>query len=368
METENKSVVNNEEKNLKPFLSVFIILLIIILGYFLVWRSITAKLKNSVASKFGDNLEYSSISVSGFPFKKVFTIKDVVTKEVSFLPISVNRYEETRVDFIKISGFIFSRDMDVEFGKITISSDISNKDSTYNIQFNETPVISFSTYSNSWLKSFKYSDNGYKILNSKNDAIQVSDKNIIDIDSVKNGDNLDYSLLLDIQGNTTSLNINKNNDLHKYTFKAELSYSYITENGDFNNSILKINDIILKSDNKEVFDIKGEVLRDISDKYSYGNIKIVVYNYKKIMDDFKKDLKQQTKSLTQNAVNKKEEQEYEKLAINTLNAIEKIIRKNKETTKDKGVIELSRLKNKNDYIVNGDSVFNILQNDILGNI
>ena len=66
--------------NIKAFISVFVVFLLIILVYFFIWKSITTKMKNIIADAFKD-FKYESISISGFPFHKTITIGNISFKD-----------------------------------------------------------------------------------------------------------------------------------------------------------------------------------------------------------------------------------------------------------------------------------------------
>ena len=362
MENDNIEMSDNfskiDPKNLKPFLSVFVILVIIIFGYFFFWRSVAMKMKNSIIEML-DDYQYEQIKVSGFPFSKKVVVKDLSFSNKT--PLITNN--EVKIKEFKVSSFILSRKMDVELKDVSVLDSEENKE--YNLVYNEDPEISISLYSNGDLESFNYKDNGYRVISNNNETLYTADKSEIKVESLVNGKTTDYSIIGTLQ-NMQNIKVLKTDDSvsetitpNAYNMDFDISSSF-TDNGEREtNSIIRINSVNF-STNQTTFDLNGEIIKDDSDPYSYGNLKISLKNYKDLLEAYKKAVIQAL-IVEEKDSSEEEKKSYSNLINIVFDTINEVIKKNPDSTDQIAKINVSREKNAKDYMINGEGFISIIQ-------
>lgn len=346
-------------RNIKPFLSVFIILIILLSGYYFIWRSITVKMKNIVADSLKD-YKYDSITTGGFPFTKKVKVNNITFGNDMFLATK----NQVNIKEIIVSSFIFSGTLDIKFKDV---STLSSLDTTiYSLAYNEEPLINISFYSNGSLKDFNYSDLGYRVISGDNKTLYTADKSNLNVKSVLNGDKVDYSISGDFQNMQNILIIEKDAEsLIKevpeiYNLKFDISSSITKKDGETESSTIKINSFDLAGNKNNLVSITGDIFKESGDPYSFGDVKVVLSNYNVLMKEYKTDVLEALKIENVDLSNDDKKQ-YISIVNGMFNEINNVIKKNPETTADAAVILISRAKNNPDYSINGESLFEIIQ-------
>lgn len=357
-------VINNKKysiKNIKPFLSVFAILLLIILAYYFVWKNIATKAKNVISESIKD-FKYESLTVSGFPFSKNISINKI--DFINNTPLATQNY--VSIDKITISSFIFSRDFSIKLKDIKTINSVDN--SVFILNYNEDPQINVSFYSDGTLKSFNYSDIGYRVVNN-NETLYTASKSLVDVESTKADNTTDYSIIGDLQ-NMQNISIldKKDQSAEKiepeiYNMKFNISTSLTIKDNKLDSSIIKIISANLVGNKNTNISLTGEIIKSLDDPYSYGSLKLKLANYQKWLESYKKDIvealtveSQANKEIKNNELN-----QYVQMVDRLFSIIKTTVAKNAETKNDSGVLTLERKKNASDYTINGDSLFGIIQ-------
>ncbi len=363
MEDRNiETTVNSNDngiKNLKPFLSVFIILIILVLGYYFIWRSIVIKMKNIAVDSLKD-YKYDSISIGGFPFVKKVKVKNITFGNDLFLATR----NQVNVKEITISSFIFSSTLNVKLKDITT---ISTIDSTvYSLAYNEEPAMTISFYSNGSLKAFNYSDLGYRVVSSDNKTLYTADKSSLNIQSILNDDTVDYSINGEFQNMQNIAIIEKDNEAlikevpEIYNLKFDISSSITKKDGETESSVIKINNFDLAGSKNNAISITGNIFKDPSDPYSFGDINVILSNYNTLINEYKTSVLEALK-IEGESFSDNDKKEYISIINNIFKELEDVIKKNSATTSDTAVISVVRTKNSPDYIINGVSFLDIIQ-------
>ena len=354
-----------ETKNIKPLLGVVVALIVILLAYFFFWRSIAAKTKNVVADALS-TFTYENIGVSGFPLSKNIKIKNITFGNDSPF-ITQNKVD---VGEIEISSLIFGNIFNIKMKDVSI---ITADGAKYNLIYNTTPNIKVSFYSDGKLKDFEYKDEGYRVLNAENnDTLYTAGESTFTVKTVENENTVDFAingLFKELQ-NFEVLNLEKqdNNEVpEKFNFNMDVSSSITRDNSDnISNYIIKINMFDILSDKGNGMQISGDIIKDADDVYSYGNIKLVILNYKTILDLYKQAILEaaNTEELS-SLVNIQDQEEFAKTVNFMFDKIQKLIEQNTDTTDTKGVISIVKQKNMPDYSINGQSLYGFIQDILL---
>lgn len=354
-------------RNIKPVIGVVVVLIVILLAYFFLWRSIAAKTKNVVA----DSLlafEYKSIGVSGFPFSKNVKIKDITFGGNN--PFTT----QNKISFgeIEISSLIFGESFKIKFKDITITT---QDDVKYNLLYNGTPSVNIIFYPEGKLKYFAYKDNGYRVTNADtNDTLYTAGESTFSIDTTINNNTVDYAitgLFKDMQ-NLELINVDKNIDTknvvpEKFNFNIDISSSITTDNSyNISNYIVKINLFDILGSEGNGIQITGEIIKDADDIYSYGNIDIALLNYQDVLKTYKENiLSTENSQDIEVFLGDKDISEFTKMVDNVFNQLSILIAQNSKTTDKKGVISIIKQKNTPDYFINGQSLYGIIQDILL---
>lgn len=354
-------------RNIKPVIGVVVVLIVILLAYFFLWRSIAAKTKNVVA----DSLlafEYKSIGVSGFPFSKNVKIKDITFGGNN--PFTT----QNKISFgeIEISSLIFGESFKIKFKDITITT---QDDVKYNLLYNGTPSVNIIFYPEGKLKYFAYKDNGYRVTNADtNDTLYTAGESTFSIDTTINNNTVDYAitgLFKDMQ-NLELINVDKNIDTknvvpEKFNFNIDISSSITTDNSyNISNYIVKINLFDILGSEGNGIQITGEIIKDVDDIYSYGNIDIALLNYQDVLKTYKENILSTDNSQDIEAfLGDKDIGEFTKMVDNVFNQLSTLISQNSKTTDKKGVISIVKQKNTPDYFINGQSLYGAIQDILL---
>lgn len=346
-------------KNLKPFLSVFIIFIILLSGYYFIWRSLTIKMKNIVSESLS-NFKYDSITIGGFPFMKKVKVNNIAFSNNVFL-ITKN---QVSVKEIQVSSFIFSRSLEVKFKDITTLNISDN--TTYSLIYNEDPEMDVKFYSDGRMESFNYSDTGYRVISADNKTLYTADKSSLVVKSVKNNETIDYAINGEFKNMQNIVVLENKNEISTkvipeiYNLKFDISSSLTKKDGELKGSVIRINSIDFNSDKNNGATLAGEIIKDQDDAYSYGEIKVSVSNYVTLLSKYKADVI--TALNIENAnLSTEEKKQYVDLTNNLFNMIDGVIKKNPESVNGKGVAKITRVKNASDYIINGESLFGIIQ-------
>ena len=344
-----------------------IVLIVILLAYFFLWRSIAAKTKNVVADSLSA-FEYKSIGVSGFPFSKNVKIKDITFGGNN--PFTT----QNKISFgeIEISSLIFGESFKVKFKDILITT---QDDTKYNLLYNGKPVVNIIFYQDGRLKYFSYKDNGYRVTNADtNETLYTAGESTFSIDTTINNNTIDYAitgLFKDMQ-NLELINVDKNIDTknvvpEKFNLNIDISSSITLDSAyNISNYIVKINLFDLLGDAGSGIQITGELIKDDIDVYSYGNMDFTLLNYKDILNTYKESLLSETNAEEiQVLLGTKDVGDFTKLVNSVFNKIENLIAQNKNTTNNKGVISIVKQKNTPDYFINGQSLYGVIQNILL---
>ncbi len=346
-------------RNLKPFLGVFIILIILVSGYYFIWRSIAVKMKNIVVDSLKD-YKYDSITIGGFPFTKKVKVNNITFGNDLFLATK----NQVNVREIIVSSFIFSGTLDVKLKDVSTFSTIDT--TVYSLVYNEDPVMNISFYSNGSLKEFNYSDLGYRVISGDNKTLYTADKSNLNVQSVLNGDTVDYSINGDFQNMQNIAIIEKDTEsLTKevpeiYNLKFDISSSITKKDGETESSIIKINDFDLIGSKNNSVSITGDIFKEPGDPYSFGDVKVVLSNYSTLINEYKTDVLDALK-IENASLSDDDKKEYASIVNGMFNEISNVIKKNPATTAESAVISISRAKNNPDYSINGESLFGIIQ-------
>ncbi|MDD2840091.1 MAG: hypothetical protein PHY80_03100 [Rickettsiales bacterium] len=357
--------INNKKKynikNVKPFLSIFVILLVIIIAYYFVWRNITIKMKDVIVESLKD-FKYESISASGFPFSKKISINKI--DFINNTPLATQNY--VSIDKLTISSFIFSRTLDIKLKDIKTINPTDN--SIFTLNYNEEPQITISFYPDRTLESFNYSDIGYRVINN-NETLYTASKSLISVESTKTDGTTDYSIVGDLQNMQNISVLDKKEQISDkiepeiYNMKFNLSTSLTLKEGKLDSSVIKIISVNLAGNKDTNISLSGEIIKSPDDPYSYGALTLKLANYEKFLESYKKDF---IEALTiEGQANQKIENiqvtEYKSMINKLFDITKTIVAKNSETKNGVGVLTLERKKNASDYTVNGDSLINIIQ-------
>lgn len=363
MENEEINEINVPARttNFKPFLSVFIVLIILMSAYYFVWRNIVNKTKNSIAASL-ENFKYDSITTAGFPFSKKVKINNITFQNKGYLASK----NQVSIKEAIISSFIFSDALDIRLKDIQ-TLDI-NSGTSYSITFNEEPEINISFYSNGQLKSFLYEDLGYRFTDSNNQTLYTADATSIKVESTMDGDKIDYSAIGELKNMQNVSILNKKEQISEnivpliYNMNFDLSSSITTKDGIFNGSILKINNISIISNNGNDISLDGTIFREMPDPYSFGNLKIKLANYKAIFDSYKKATQEAMNlELQSENATAKEKAEYTNMINQIFATLNRVAAKNPETKGTTAVIDITRAKGETTYMINGENMLNLLQ-------
>lgn len=343
--------------NIKAFISVFIVFLLIVLIYFFVWKSIATKMKNIIAEGFKD-FKYDSISISGFPFHKNVIINNIHFTEN--VPLATESY--VSIEKLKISSFIFGDLLNITF-KNAKMIDANNK-IDYTLVYNEDPKISISFYSNGGLKSFSYSDIGYRVVNANNETLYTANNSLMDVESTKTNNTIDYSIIGDLQDMQNIAIINgdeqvKDNSVPAiYNLKFNISTSLTRDGDKISNSIIKIETANLSGNNGINVGLTGEIFKSQDDPYSYGSINLSLDNYKTLLSDYENKI---SVALDMQAKQNNTENNNAEMVKKIFNVIDSVIQRNPQTNNKTGFLNISREKFSSDYFVNGISFLNIVK-------
>jgi len=348
-----------EPRSLKPFLGAFIVLIILLSGYYFVWRSITIKMKG-VLEEYLKNYKYDSISIGGFPFTKKVKVNNITFGNRTFLTTK----NQVNIKRMVISSFIFSDTFNVKLDDVTTISSLDS--AVYSLVYNEDPEINISFYSNGRLKAFNYSDIGYRVVNDQNKTLYTADKSNLRVQSTLNDDTVDYSINGDLQNMQNIMVLEKDADIsakevpEAYNLEFDISTSITKVDGEVKNSIIKVNDINLVGNRNNKVSVTGEIFREPGDPYSFGNLTVALSNYKTLLKDYKDDVLEALK-VESSELPSSDKSIYVSIVNAMFDEINSIIKKNSATTDEEAFILISRVKNSPDYIVNGESLFAIIQ-------
>ncbi|HSQ97983.1 MAG TPA: hypothetical protein VLL98_04670 [Rickettsiales bacterium] len=362
---ENEKVDNLKKynvKDIKPFLSVFITLLIIIIAYYFVWKNIATKVKDTLVESFKD-FKYESVTVSGFPFSKIILVKNINFTNGTLL--TTENY--VSIGQIKVSSLIFGRSLDISLKDIKTINASDN--SVFTLNYNEEPKINISFYSDGMLRSFNYSDIGYRVINNNNETLYTADKSLVNIESTKNDNTVDYSIVGDLKNMQNISVLNKKDQISKkeepeiYAMKFNISSSLTMKDKQINSSIIKIITANLVGNKDTNVSLTGEIIKSPDDPYSYGQISLALSNYQKWLSTYKNEIIEALTIESKSNKDFKKEQlnEYVNMTNKLFIVLEDLIAKNPETKNNNGIIVLERKKNSQDYTLNGDSLFTIIQ-------
>lgn len=351
---------NSNDKNIKPFLGVVVALIVILLAYYFLWRSIAVKTKSIVAESLSD-FQYESISLSGFPFYKTIKIKNIDFDD----DIPVIARNNVKVEDIKISSFIFGSSFNITLKNILITLDDGTK---YNLLYNGVPNITISFYPNGAIKYFEYKDSGYRVLDSLNKTLYTAGETVFKIDTTQSNNKLDYSIYGTFKDMQNLSLIDEKNNIDTsvipeiFNLNFDISSS-LTENKNIIESyIIKINSFNLIGNNGNGFKIVGEIVKDSDDIYSYGNLELILLNYKNTINKYRNKIIDIINTENNSKiVNEKNKKSVINIINNFFNALEKVIKDNKNTTDNNGVISLIKKKNAPDYLINNSSLYSIIQ-------
>ena len=343
--------------NIKAFISVFIVFLLIILVYFFIWKNITTKMKNIIADGF-KNFKYDSISISGFPFHKNVIINNIHFTEN--VPLATESY--VSIEKLKISSFIFGDLLNITF-KNAKMIDVNNK-IDYTLVYNEDPKINISFYSNGSVKSFNYSDIGYRVVNTNNETLYTASNSLVDVESTKTDNTIDYSIIGDLKDMQNIAIINgdeqvKDNSVPAiYNLKFNISTSLTRDGDKISNSIIKIETASLNGNNGINVGLTGEIFKSQDDPYSYGSITFSLDNYKKLLNDYENKI---VVALDMQAKQNNAENNNAEMVKKIFNVVNSVIQKNSQTNDKVGFLTISRQKFSSDYIINDISFLNIVK-------
>jgi hypothetical protein len=348
MENENNSNI----KKIKPFIGAAIVLFLLLLVYFFVWRNIAYKTRDIVSRGAGNYSDNSEIKVGGFPFKKTITINDVVFKNSNPLFSS----NQVLIGKVEVESFIFSRSLVLSVNNVRIVSPQSK--ATYNIEFNEKPTISLSFYSNNRLNEFNYLDKGYRVVDGGN-TLYTAGETSIKIESVRSENIIDYVIagsLRDMQ-NISVLNEKQVTDtvpdLFTMNFDASSSINKDDEGNQLEN-IFKMSSAILYRNSEKLLEVDTDITTTGNNAYTTGSINIVLENYKELLDAYKNETVLTIKNNdTGTRLTKKEIEGYITLVGKIFDKANGLIEKNPRTVKDKqAVLTLRREKGSPIFYIN----------------
>lgn len=343
--------------NIKAFISVFIVFLLIILVYFFIWKNITTKMKNIIADGFKD-FKYDSISISGFPFHKNVIINNIRFTEN--IPLATESY--ISIEKLKISSFIFGDLLNITF-KNAKMVDVNNK-IDYTLVYNEDPKINISFYSNGSIKSFNYSDIGYRVVNANNETLYTANNSLVDVESTKTNNTIDYSIIGDLKDMQNIAIINgdeqvKDNSVPAiYNLKFNISTSLTRDGDKISNSIIKIETTNLNGNNGINVGLTGEIFKSQDDPYSYGSITFSLDNYKKLLNDYENKV---LVALDMESKKNNTEISNKETISKIFNTVNSVIQKNPQTNDRTGFLRISREKFSSDYVINGITFLDIIK-------
>ena len=147
-----------------------------------------------------------------------------------------------------------------------------------------------------------------------------------------------------------------------FNLNFDISSSLTKNRGVLDSYIIKINDFNLIGNNNNGFQLSGEIIKDNDDIYSYGNLKFTLLNYKDFLFNLKKNILEALNlEETNKLINKDNKNNLLTLTNNVFKVLEKTIKLNTETTDSKGIITFTKKKNMSDYLINGNSLYGIMQ-------
>ena len=358
--TKNSIIQTFNENGIKPFFGVIIALIIILLTYYFFWRSIAVKTKSIVVESLS-GFDYESVSVSGFPFYKTIKINNINFGN----DVPVITQNNVLVENIKISSLIFGTDFEITLKNISITTEDGSK---YELLYNTTPKIAISFYPDGTIKKFEYNDYGYRVIDKSNITLYTAGDTSFKIETIQNNDTFDYSFVGNFKDMQNLSLVNSTSDIDPniipeiFNLNFDISSSLTKNRGVLDSYIIKINDFNLIGNNNNGFQLSGEIIKDNDDIYSYGNLKFTLLNYKDFLFNLKKNILEALNlEETNKLINKDNKNNLLTLTNNVFKVLEKTIKLNTETTDSKGIITFTKKKNMSDYLINGNSLYGIMQ-------
>ncbi|MDR2526603.1 MAG: hypothetical protein LBC92_01880 [Rickettsiales bacterium] len=335
------------------FVSVIFILIFTVI-YFAIWRGINSSLRDSINEMIKNSATFDSVEYSGFPFKKIIKIKNLSLS-------SPAKNTQVLVKNVVLHSGIFASEMNLDFENIRIIQDKKS----YNIIYNEKPTSVINFYSDGRLNYFNYADNGYNVIDSETNQLFSSSELETKIDSVRNGNSIDYAFSGGVKNIKTATDIAKSpessNDSYSFSFDGDLIVDK-DENGRSSVDI-EIKTASLLKNEKEMLSVKGNVKSGGKDKIAYGNITVTAQDYKKMLEDLEKEAIKIIKEgeVMGKKLTKEEQKSHIFILAGVLSSINDIIEKSPQTKKGiSGVISLSREANSVQYFINGENLNNFI--------
>jgi hypothetical protein len=353
----------------KPYLAVFLIIVVLSVGYYFLWNSTTNRVTD-VIKKMLISYKYASIEVSGFPFKKNIKIKNIVFSNDSPL---INKTQAI-IDEVNIDSFIFSKKMSISFKDIKVVN--PDKKDVYALVYNEDPEVFMSIFSDDRLNYFKYNDTGYRVIDTQNETLYTAGNMFVEINSVRVDETINYNIKGYLENlknfNLFALSdgeIKNGEDVTSLSLNldAEWIASWV-HNKPFSNSI-KINSLTLSNNEVEMGNITADLINSGGGTYTFGYLTLKLNEYIKVIDNLQKVTIEQITNDDNEVVEKLKEEDKKAYISITNGVVKKIVEifgKNPETNKD-GIGVLTIQKNKGDpsFYLNDINLISIVNEMLL---
>jgi len=359
-------------QNKKSFLTVFIIFLILIGIYYSIWSSQVKKVEKTLGKDL-QNLKYSSIEISGFPFKKQVYVKNLEFNfNKNFMTNNILKVKD-----IKLLSTIFSNTYKILLTEVEYIDSSNEEEIVSKLTFNDVPKISCSFYKNGKIKALTYSDIGYRVMDKENKTVYTADSSSLNLNSVKTETGIDYQLDSSFDGiqNMQILNTAEKKDVLEYvpdlySLRMNILKSYVTTSDDLESAdkVITINDITWKNKTqKTAINLTGILNVTQDDSLPFGQVTLKISEFNKIKDNFLEKVHNTTitdESGTEKLV--KDDKETSIIFDQLATILTRLGDKNVESTETDKIFLLQRDKKEFALRVNGENLsqaFEELEND-----
>lgn len=374
----NKELTVKNKKSL-IFLLILAVFLIAIVGYYIFWKSVADRMKNIVAynlierfnkstESFGfSSLGYDKIEISGFPFNKDVTIRNLV-----FSAKSANKIlKQVNIGKMKASTTVFNNDFNVKLENIRVLDILTGE--SREINFEKEPDVKFSLYNDGRLKGLKYKDNGYKITERDSNELVYESKNTsVEIISERKKDKIEYeSKGYFAVSDNVNLEENSNESLefktipNGYTILFDISSTFFDnvmeaskEGKELEKFSIIFNEFQFRNlDSNFVLNISGNVEKDIKDPIKiFGDLFITMTGFQEFLDSLQESVISEFENSSESEESKKQQIAITKSMIEETKRVASL---NQDTKDGVTALNFNRSKGEYDLKINGESLISV---------
>ena len=349
-------------KNKKQLIIIIAIFLALVGLYFFAWRFYINKSQKIINSFFSKE-NYETVKIGGFPFMKNITFTNLEFKqENKFLTKN-----KLILGSVNIKSVMFGSNYSIKI------SDAKYKvgDVMSNIEFNKEPQIEIAFYSDGKIKKALYNDEGYRIIDDKQKTIYKVDSMKFDLNSVKDGNKIDYATSMNVQNYNALISavLNNNNTEitpDEYTIKLDLSSSIEENEENPDQSIFNLicNNCEFANMTKNFsYVIDTNVKTTKTDPLISGKFDLRIKNYNEATKLLRNNLETTIRNNASYLFNSKAEEKEIQNSINEVFSIlNRVANLNTESNNNDKVFTIERNIGASDYTINGKSLYEILNN------